>query len=178
MRCVIIIFCLAQILTAVGSLIPQHMKNYEQLMSRVASWLRPAGLLFVQILCHREFAYGFDSKRGSDTEWMARNFFSGGTMPSDDLLIYFQNDLCILDHWCLNGNHYAKTLEAWLDRLYQYMDKVRPIFEASYGADLVEQHLFNWRMFFIYCAEVFAFRGGNEWIVSHYLFQKKPTSSL
>lgn len=154
------------------------MKNYEQLMSRVGSWLQPSGLLFVQILCHRQFAYEFNMKQGSDTEWMARNFFSGGTMASDDLLLYFQKDLCIVNHWCLNGKHYTKTLEAWLDRLYQHLDKVETIFQTSYGAELVNQHVFNWRMFFIYCAEVFAFGDGNEWIVSHYLFQKKPSSSL
>ena len=156
----------------------QHMKNYEELMSRVASWLKPGGLLFVQILCHREFAYNFDTKKNSDTEWMARNFFSGGTMPSSDLLLYFQKDLGIKHHWQINGNHYARTLEAWLVKMDKQQATVREIFRTTYGGDQVDAHVFNWRMFFIYCAEVFAFRGGNEWIVSHYLFQKNVASSL
>lgn len=154
------------------------MKNYEQLMSRLASWLKPFGYLFVQILCHREFAYNFNTKKNSDTEWMARNFFSGGTMPSSDLLLYFQKDLCIEKHWQVNGNHYARTLEAWLVKMDQHENKVQRIFEKTYGSDQVDQQVFNWRMFFIYCAEVFAFRGGNEWIVAHYLFRKKMNSSL
>ena len=155
----------------------QHMKNYEELLCRVASWLKPSGYLFVQILCHREFAYNFSTKKSSDTEWMARNFFSGGTMPSSDLLLYFQKDLCIKQHWQINGNHYARTLEAWLVKLDQQEATVRDIFLQTYGSDQVDQQVFNWRMFFIYCAEVFSFRGGNEWIVAQYLFLKNRIPS-
>lgn len=156
----------------------EHMKNYEELMSRVASWLKPGGLLFVQILCHREFAYNFNTKKNSDTEWMAQNFFSGGTMPSSDLLLYFQKDLAIKHHWQINGNHYARTLEAWLLKMDKQQATVREIFRTTYGSHQLDEHVFNWRIFFIYCAEVFAFRGGNEWIVAHYLFQKNVVSSL
>ncbi|KAJ7379531.1 hypothetical protein OS493_015322 [Desmophyllum pertusum] len=156
----------------------EHMKNYEELMRRVARWLKPSGYLFVHILCHREFAYNFNTKKNSDTEWMARNFFSGGTMPSSDLLLYFQKDLCIQQHWQISGNHYARTLEAWLVKLDQQQATVRQIFTRTYGSDQVDEQVFNWRMFFIYCAEVFSFRGGNEWIVAHYLFQNKLASSL
>lgn len=155
----------------------EHMKNYEELMCRVASWLKPSGFLFVQILCHREFAYNFSTKKSSDTEWMARNFFSGGTMPSSDLLLYFQKDLCIKQHWQISGNHYARTLEAWLVKLDQQEATVRDIFLQTYGSDQVDQQVFNWRMFFIYCAEVFSFKGGNEWIVAQYLFQKNRVPS-
>lgn len=99
-------------------------------------------------------------------------------MPSSDLLLYFQKDLCIEKHWQVNGNHYARTLEAWLVKMDQHENKVQRIFDKTYGSDQVDQQVFNWRMFFIYCAEVFAFRGGNEWIVAHYLFRKKMNSSL
>lgn len=98
-------------------------------------------------------------------------------MPSSDLLLYFQKDLCIKQHWQISGNHYARTLEAWLVKLDQQEATVRDIFLQTYGSDQVDQRVFNWRMFFIYCAEVFSFRGGNEWIVAQYLFQKNRMPS-
>lgn len=151
----------------------EHMRNYELLLQRVSTWLKPHGLLFTQILCHREFTYAFDTKMGADTEWMARHFFSGGTMPSADLFLYFQNDVAVVDHWRLNGKHYTKTLEAWLARLDQNRDKVASILDRAYGASDGPQQLYNWRMFFMFCSEVFAHREGNEWIVAYHLFKKR-----
>ena len=156
----------------------EHMKNYETLMKRVASWLKPKGLLFTQILCHKEFTYGFNANRGSDTEWMAREFFSGGTMPSSDLFLYFQDDVIIMDHWNLNGKHYSKTLESWLQRLDENKASSMTVLEDAYGKDAAPQQMFNWRMFFMYCSEVFGYEGGNEWIVAQHLFKKRPTASL
>lgn len=156
----------------------EHMKNYDTLFGRASSWLKPTGLLFTQILCHKEFSYEFNANKGSDTEWMAREFFSGGTMPSSDLFLYFQNDVAIVDHWNINGKHYSKTLEAWLIRLDQNKEKAMEVLEKAYGKESAPQQMFNWRMFFIYCSEVFGFDDGNEWIVSHHLFQKRPTAAL
>ena len=156
----------------------EHMKNYEVLMRHVASWLKPDGLLFTQILCHKEFAYEFNANKGSDTEWMARQFFSGGTMPSSDLFLYFQNDVVILDHWNINGKHYSKTLEAWLHKLDQNKKVAMRVLELAYGKAAAPQQMFNWRLFFMYCSEVFGFDDGNEWIVAHHLFRKRPKSSL
>lgn len=156
----------------------EHMKNYDSLMKHVASWLKPDGLLFTQILCHKEFTYEFNAKKGSDTEWMAKHFFSGGTMPSSDLFLYFQQDVIILDHWNVNGKHYSKTLDAWLANLDANTDKALNVLEKTYGKDEAPQQLFNWRMFFMYCSEVFGYDDGNEWIVAHHLFVKRPKSVL
>lgn len=155
----------------------EHMKNYELLFQRVASWLKPHGLLFLQVLCHRLHPYAFDVKPGSDTEWMAKNFFTGGTMPSTDLFLYFQRDVSLVESWVLSGRHYQKTLEAWLSKMDANIDQVTDILQKAYGADS-EQQKFNWRLFFIFCSEVFGYRGGNEWHVSYQLFRKNLTSAL
>jgi len=155
----------------------EHMKNYENLFTRVSSWLKADGYLFTHILCHREYCYHFKEKADEATGWMAKHFFSGGTMPSSDLFLYFQKDLRIVDHWNINGAHYSKTLEAWLERLDANRDRVYNILHRKHGDD-TDKQIFNWRMFFIYCSEVFNYDGGNEWLVSHHLFQKNPNSKL
>ena len=154
----------------------EHMKNYDHLMSKVSSWLKADGYLFTQILCHREFCYHFSAKKNSATEWMAKHFFTGGTMPSSDLFLYFQKDLMVEDHWNINGVHYSKTLECWLKKMDANKNEVLEIFRKTYGKE-AEKHFFNWRMFFIYCSETFKINDGNEWLVSHHLFKKKNTAS-
>ncbi|KAK7500605.1 hypothetical protein BaRGS_00008180 [Batillaria attramentaria] len=155
----------------------EHMKNYETLFQRVASWLKPSGYLFLQVFCHRQHPYAFDVKPGSDTEWMAKTFFTGGTMPSMDLFLYFQRDVSIVDSWVLNGQHYSKTLEAWLQRMDGNIDKVMEIVQKAYGTD-AEKQKFNWRLFFMFCSEVFGYKGGNEWHISWQLFKKNLLSSV
>jgi cyclopropane-fatty-acyl-phospholipid synthase len=131
--------------------------------------LMPQGLLFVHIFSHREFAYEFDANDKGD--WMAQTFFSGGTMPSDDLLLHFQDDLSVVDHWLIDGTHYGRTLRAWLERLDRHQDQVRPVLASVYGADQETRWLVNWRLFFIACEETWKLNRGREYLVSHYLFQ-------
>ena len=142
----------------------EHMKNYQKLMGRCASWLRPGGKMFIHIFTHRDYPYHFET--GVDYDWMARKFFTGGTMPSDDLLLYFNDHFTIADHWKVNGVHYSKTLEAWLNLMDKNIVEVRKVFAECYGAENVTEWVANWRLFFIACSELFRFDGGNEWIVS------------
>lgn len=149
----------------------EHMRNEEALMAKIAGWLKPGGKLFVHIFVHKDFAYTFDVK--DSTDWMSRHFFTGGIMPSDDLLLYFQRDLAIERHWRVDGTHYQRTSEAWLSRMDENRAAIMPIFEETYGhSDAVKWWVY-WRIFFMSCAELWGFRGGTEWFVSHYLFSKK-----
>ena len=134
----------------------EHMRNYEALMARIAGLLTPEGLLFVHVFCHREFAYPYGSG------WMARRFFTGGTMPSVDLLPSFDRDLRLLETWPVAGLHYARTAEAWLDRLHEHEEEIAARFGRPFLAE--------WRVFFLACAELWGYHGGSEWLVQHYLF--------
>lgn len=148
----------------------EHMKNYAELMRRIAGWLKPGGSLFVHIFTHRVAAYHYEVE-GED-DWMARYFFTGGQMPSDHLLLYFQDDLTIREHWNVSGRHYQLTSECWLKNMDSHRTEIMPLFEATYGTDDAERWWHYWRVFFMACAELWGYRGGNEWIVSHYRFEK------
>jgi cyclopropane-fatty-acyl-phospholipid synthase len=148
----------------------EHMRNYETLLARVASWLNGSGLLFVHIFTHTRFAYPFEVRDATD--WMAQHFFSGGIMPSDDLFSYFSRDMRIQEQWRLDGTHYQKTAEAWLAKVDVHRGTILPLFAKTYGARNAVKWWVRWRIFFMACAELWGFSGGAEWGISHYLFGK------
>jgi len=148
----------------------EHMRNYQQLLSNITSWLKSDGKLFVHIFCHRYIQYPFEVK-GED-DWMSQYFFTGGLMPSSDTLLHFQDDLNIEKRWHVDGTHYERTANHWLANTDQHRDEILAIFRHTYGADKAELWLQRWRLFFMACAELFGYRNGNEWLVAHYLFSK------
>jgi len=148
----------------------EHMKNYDILLERVSDVLRPGGQLFVHIFVHTRFAYHFVARTESD--WMARYFFAGGTMPSADLLFYFQRNLKLKKHWHVNGRHYQLTAEGWLQNTDRHSERIMELLKQTYPAGTEVMWFNRWRAFFMACAELWGFRNGNEWIVAHYLFEK------
>lgn len=148
----------------------EHMRNYGWLLERIGSWLMPDGLLFVHVFAHRLFAYPFKEEDPSD--WIARHFFSGGIMPSADLLLYFQKRLRLKDRWSVSGMHYHKTCEVWLKNMDRQRRLVCGIFKQTYGQQNIRRFLAYWRIFFLACSELFRYGRGKEWRVEHYLFEK------
>jgi cyclopropane-fatty-acyl-phospholipid synthase len=149
----------------------EHMRNYQVLMQRIGGWLKAGGTLFVHIFTHKTYAYPFEVRDASD--WMAKYFFTGGIMPSDDLLLYFQNDLTLQDHWQVDGRHYSQTSEHWLQNMDARREAIEPLFAQTYGEENVRKWWVYWRVFFMSCAELWGYRRGGEWLVSHYLFRKQ-----
>ncbi len=147
----------------------EHMRNYRKLFERVYHWLEPGGKFFMHIFCHRLVPYEFVDRDASD--WMSRYFFSGGIMPSDALPLRFQDHLKLCRQWRWNGRHYERTLNAWLARMDQRKSRVMPILHQTYGND-ADVWWMRWRLFFMACAELFGFNNGQEWWVSHYLFER------
>ena len=148
----------------------EHMRNWQSLLERISSWLKPEGKLFIHIFSHRRYAYAFSSE--GDSNWMGRYFFTGGIMPSNDLLLYFQKDLLLEQHWVLSGVHYQRTADAWLQMMDSQKGEILQTFRETYGKD-ADVWFQRWRMFFLATSEVWGFRGGNEWLISHYLFNNQ-----
>ncbi len=148
----------------------EHMRNYPELFRRIDSWLDEGGKFFMHIFTHRSTPYEYIDKGPSD--WMTRYFFSGGIMPSAGLPPRVSAPLRIEKQWAWNGDHYARTLRAWLQQHDERRNLVMPILEDTYGREDANRWFMRWRMFFMACEELFRFRGGNEWFVSHYLFGK------
>jgi cyclopropane-fatty-acyl-phospholipid synthase len=143
----------------------EHVRNHEALLARIAAWLRPGGRLFAHHFCHREAAYPYETDGAGN--WMGRHFFTGGMMPSEDLLLRRQRDLIVEAQWRVSGLHYARTSEAWLANLDAHGGAVSAALAEAYGAAAAPLWRQRWRLFFLGCAELFGARGGREWFVTH-----------
>ncbi|HEX7816737.1 SAM-dependent methyltransferase [Dyella sp.] len=148
----------------------EHMRNYETLLARIATWLRPQGKLFVHIFAHQTLMYPFQTD-GED-DWMGRHFFTGGLMPSVDTLLWFQRDLALEDRWKVDGTHYQRTANHWLANQDHHRQPIMAILEQAYGAMQAPLWFQRWRMFWMACAELFGYDQGQQWLVAHYLFSR------
>lgn len=148
----------------------EHMRNWEQLLFNLSNWLNPGGRVFIHVFSHKDAAYLFEVS--GDDDWLGRYFFTGGMMPSDGLLLYFQQHLNVERHWRLSGIHYQKTAEAWLVNLDKNKAAIMPVMARTYGRESAGLWFQRWRIFFMACAELWGFRNGREWLISHYRLKK------
>ena len=149
----------------------EHMRNLARLLEQIAAWLRPDGKLFVHHFCHRRLCYPYQTD--GDANWMGRYFFTGGMMPSENLLSQFDRHMTTVEQWRWEGSHYRRTSEAWLANLDVNRREVLPILAAAYGANQARRWFHRWRMFFLAVAELFGYENGSQWFVSHSLL--RPT---
>lgn len=147
----------------------EHVRNHRALFERMRGWVAEDGAVFVHVFAHREFAYPFET--GGPGSWMAETFFSGGVMPSVDLLPdAAARHFDLAGDWWVDGTHYARTLDAWLGRLDEQEPEVRAVLASTYGDDL-DRWVQRWRMFFMACSALFGFADGTEWGVAHHRFE-------
>lgn len=149
----------------------EHVRNYPQLLQRIGRWLKADGALFVHIFAHRTLMYPFETDGGDN--WMGRHFFTGGLMPAADTLLHFQRDLRLEQRWLLDGTHYQRTAEHWLANQDAARERVMPVLIATYGEAAARIWWQRWRMFWMACAELFGYDGGQQWLVAHYLFRPR-----
>ena len=93
-------------------------------------------------------------------------------MPSEDLLLNFQKDLSIDNQWRWNGCNYKQTSNAWLKNMDIEKFNILPILEQVYGRKERNIWFQRWRIFFMACAELFAYKRGSQWLVAHYLLAR------
>jgi len=152
----------------------EHVRNHALLFERVAGWLRPKGRAFVHVFCHTRYTYPFEID--GDNDWMGRHFFTGGLMPSEQLFLGYDEHLVAEQHWRVSGSHYARTSEHWLANQDSHREELLEILRGVHGEDAA-RWFERWRVFFMSCAELFGYHGGDEWRVAHYLFRHRDRPS-
>ncbi len=143
----------------------EHMSNWEQLLGKIHGWLKDDGRLFIHIFTHKTHSYRFSVDDPAD--WIGQYFFSGGIMPSHDLINHFPNLFEVEEAWQWNGENYAKTAYDWLENFDNNRGEIDRIFKSTYGADWAVW-IKRWRLFFLATAGLFGYDKGCEWFVSHY----------
>ena len=152
----------------------EHMRNYGALLKKLGNHLQNDGKMFVHIFTHRNHPYPYEIRGPSD--WMSKYFFTSGLMPSHDIFSYFEEDFVVERKWKIDGLHYAKTCNLWLQNHYRNRKSILNIFTRHYPNP--KQWFVRWQLFFLACEELFACNDGKEWFVSHYLLAPRQDKIL
>ena len=148
----------------------EHTKNTKKLMNSINNWLKNEGLFFMHVFAHKENPYYFDTDQKN--AWMAKYFFTGGMMPNHNLFKDLNSDLNHKKSWMMPGTHYEKTSNAWLEKMDANKTEILDLFRNTHSKSIAKRKFNFWRLFYIACAEIFGYDGGNEWVISHHLFEK------
>jgi len=152
----------------------EHMRNWRELLRRVSTWLDPDGRAFVHVFSHRTLPYLFTGT------WASARFFTAGLMPSHDLMLRFQDDMVVRDQWAVPGTHYARTLQAWLERLDGSLEEAVAVLRRSgrWSEREARRLVATWRLFLISTDVIWGYRGGDRWLVSHYLMEPRRADGI
>jgi len=146
----------------------EHMRNWNELLRRISTWLNPDGKAFVHVFSHRTLPYLFEGT------WAAERFFTGGVMPSHDLMLRFQDDMLVRDSWIVPGTHYARTLQEWLRKLDARRDEALAILRRDGRTEREARALLGgWRLFLLSTDKLWGYQRGNRWLVSHYVLEPR-----
>ncbi len=100
-------------------------------------------------------------------------FFTGGMMPLNTSILYFPGYPAGGGPLASTAGTTRRSLEAWLANLDRQHADIQAILVDVCGAAEAPLALQRWRMFIMACAELFGYRGGQEWLVSHYRLAPK-----
>lgn len=143
----------------------EHMSNWDALLSKVCSAMKPEGRLFVHVFSHRTTPYRFDHT--DPTDWIGQHFFTGGIMPSDGLIRQFSDLVEVEEEWRWSGTHYARTATCWIENFDRNEAAIDPILREVYGTDAALWKR-RWRLFYLATEGLFGHANGTEWGVKHY----------
>lgn len=143
----------------------EHMSNWHGLLTRTREWLLPEGLLFIHVFTHRNRSYRFNANDRHD--WIAQYFFSGGVMPSHELIWQFGDIYSVVAEWRWSGTHYEKTALHWLENYDRNKAEIMRLLTPVYGSQ-ARVWFRRWRLFFLATAGLFGHDEGKVWGVSHY----------
>lgn len=143
----------------------EHMANWRALLTKARTWLKPDGRMFLHVFSHIDAPYRFEVSDQAD--FIAQHFFTGGVMPSHNLIRQYADLFEVEQDWRWSGTHYQRTADDWLANFDDSADEIRFLMQEVYGADHA-LWMRRWRRFFMATAGLFGHADGTVWGVSHY----------